>query len=695
VKQLQRACLAGVFFFLLPGAALADPVSIAVPTLDPAPATAGTIDTTWAAAAKLDLTYDFTYRRAASEPTHVYVAQDKTGFDVAFVATQHEALTQLAETNGSSVLNDDYVGFYLYPDGVKGFQYGFFANPRGARYQFSSENSAYAPTWTAVGKRTTDGYIVTMHIPLDAIRRSGTSAWKVQFVRSTVATNGLAEWTYASEQRGVTDQIYAGTLTGIGVTHTAATRPKPRAQIYALGEATPVSNGGDTSRIGADFSIPVTPTASFVATLHPDYSNVEIDQQSISPTAFARQYSEVRPFFTQAAQQFNVHLSCTNCPTLLYTPAIPTFREGYAVEGSQGAFTFGAFDALGEGRSDEAQSLNWTLQNAKEVVQVATQRVAVDTTTGIHDDVTAVSAGYFDQHTHVYEYVNEAQERGSLVTQSNLADYLEAGVGSAAPTQGYGVSYQRIGAQFSPIDGYVAQSDIEGLEYYYSRTINLSPTATLRDVSASYFGNDQHDRFGAPAQHNDSESVRFDFRNLTSVQFFAGYSAVKTADGEYLPFDGNGFNLGYRLNTSTPTYIQYTGGPYYHGTLQAWTYSTSRQLTHNVRLSLETDEDQYSSIFPGETRAVTWLERAGVNVQLNHDASFDLGVRRIFGTPIPNSYALPTFSPLGNNGNISAAFHYLRGANELYFVYGDPNSLSTTPALYLKWIRYIGAQKGT
>jgi len=33
--------------------------------------------------------------------------------------------------------------------------------------------------------------------------------------------------------------------------------------------------------------------------------------------------------------------------------------------------------------------------------------------------------------------------------------------------------------------------------------------------------------------------------------------------------------------------------------------------------------------------------------------------------------------------------------NEFYLVYGDPNSLATTPALFLKWIRYIGAPKGT
>ena len=117
--------------------------------------------------------------------------------------------------------------------------------------------------------------------------------------------------------------------------------------MYGLSESTSKENGGSTSRVGMDFAIPVTPTASFVGALHPDYSNVEIDQQTISPQAFARQYAEVRPFFTQAASYFNQHISCSDCPQTLYTPAIPTFAQGYAIEGTQGHLSFGAFDVVG------------------------------------------------------------------------------------------------------------------------------------------------------------------------------------------------------------------------------------------------------------------------------------------------------------------------------------------------------------
>ena len=299
---------------------------------------------------------DFTYRKPVDEDTEVRVAQDGTSLDIVFVVTQREARTEAQQTNGSSVTSDDYVGVYLFPKGTTGFQYGFFANPRGTRYQFSSENSAYTPQWTAVGHPTSSGYIVTMRIPLNVIRSGGSTAWRAQFVRSIVATGGLAVWAYAGGGTGATDPAFAGTLLGVG-TKATAQRPKPRAQIYTLGELTTPRYGGSTSRIGGDFAIPVTPTASFVGTLHPDFSNVEIDQQTIAPSAFAYQFSEVRPFFTQAGQAFNYSVSCSDCPQLLYTPAIPTFREGYALEGTQGPVTFGAFNAIGNGRVDQGASV--------------------------------------------------------------------------------------------------------------------------------------------------------------------------------------------------------------------------------------------------------------------------------------------------------------------------------------------------
>ena len=667
--------------------------AIALPKLDATATMDGAIDATWDGGAKLSLATDYTNRRAAEEATNVVIAKDGDAVDIAFDVRERGTKIASQQTNGSSVLTDDYVGVYFWPQGSHGFQYSFESNPRGARYQTSSENTSYAPQWTAVAKSTGDGYVVTMRIPLTLIRSGGSDTWKVQFVRQTVGTNSLDVWTYSPAQSNLADPVYAGTFTNVSGS-TAASRPKPRAQVYALGELTTPAQGGSTSRLGADLSLPVTPTSSLVASIHPDYSNVEVDQQTISPSAFAYQYSEVRPFFTQAAASFDQLFSCDNCPTLLYTPNIPTYRDGYAYEGTQGPFSFAAFDAVGQSRNDQAQTVNYTTQTARVVSDFSLQHAGVDVAGGVHDETTSFTSGYQNRHTHVFAYLNGAIDRGSNVTSPGDGNYLETGLGVATATTVYGINYQQLGAQFAPIDGFVAQNDITGYEAFYKQTFNFKANDVLHDIAVGEFGGEYRNRYALRAQEYTSSQFSFDFRNLTTLRLTQSESAVRIERGEFLPFDGNGLLAGYRYSTATPTYVQYSGGPYYHGKLDAWSYVSTLGLAPSVHLRLESDEDNYLSTYPGESRTVLWLDRASLDWQLNRQASLDFGARRLVGTQLPGAYGFANAPPAAA-GNITAAFHLLQQKNEYYIVYGDPNSLVTKPALYIKWIRYIGAPKGT
>jgi hypothetical protein len=676
-------------------AATVNAAEVAVPVFASVPSMGGIIDATWQNAAVIDLDPDFNQRHKADETTKVYIGQDAGALDIAFVVTQRESVLAAQETNSSSVTSDDYVVAYLWPQGTHGFTYSFAANPRGTRYQTSSENSAYTPQWVAVGQPTQTGYVVTMRIPLDAIRSGGSRNWAAQFERATVASNGLSVWTFSPSQQNAADPAFAGTLTGVGLARKGSGRPQPRAGFYALGELTTPAYGGNTSRVGADFALPVTPTASFVGTLHPDYSNVEIDQQTIAPNAFAYQYQEVRPFFTQAGQAFNYSFSCSDCPQLLYTPAIPTFSDGYALEGTQGPLTFSAFDAIGDTRSDQAIALDYNVETKQNAYGVNVQRVDVnEDDPGLYDQLTSITTGVNNQHTHFFLYGNAAMERGSLVTNPGQANYLEAGGGYASSTTAVVANYQTIGAQFDPVDSYVAQSDITGYELFARKIWNFSPHALLHDFYAQTFYAWFHNEYGQPAQVQANESVYFDFKDLLTLRLYGSYAGLKVLDGEFLPFDGNSIYLGYKIATNTPSYVQYTGGPYYHGHLDAWSYVSTIPVHRKVRLRLEADENNYLTHYPGEVSGAQWLERATLDWQFNRDASFDFGVRKIIGQNLPNSYQVPDFTPV-NASNITAAFHFLASKNEFYFVYGNPNSTSTTPALYLKWIRYVGAPKGT
>src|SRR5581483_6049422 len=113
------------------------------------------------------------------------------------------------------------------------------------------------------------------------------------------------------------------------------------------------------------------------------------------------------------------------------TPAIPTFREGYALEGTQGPVTFGAFDAIGNGRVDQGQAFDYNKETQENFFSANLQRVAVDTASGIHDELNSFQGGISNQKTHFFLYGNAAFERGSLVTVPGLAGYQEYGFGYA------------------------------------------------------------------------------------------------------------------------------------------------------------------------------------------------------------------------------------------------------------------------
>lgn len=696
-KLLSNLACAAALSLAAASPVLAAPgFSVSVPTLAPPPNMSGVIDASWSKAAQLPVLFDFTYQRSG-DPATVYVAQDPQGLDFAFAVTQHAAITANAHTNGAGVLNDDSVTVDLWPQGSSGFEYTFSANAEGARYQTSTENSAYAPDWTAAARRTPSGYVVTMHIPFRIMRSGGSTAWKAQFERSIQASSSDEVWEHVQGQRNAADVAFAGTLTGVDAGSGAKTsRPQPRLQLYALGEATNAANGGSTSRIGADVALPVTATSSLLASFHPDYSNVEIDQQTISPSAFPRYYSEVRPFFTQLSHSFNETFSCDNCPTLLYTPAIPTFREGYAYEGTSGPFNFAAFDAIGTGRTDDAQAVRYVVNNSNELVSVAAQRAAVHMN-GLDDVTTSLTTGYDLQKQHAFAYLNMAFDRGTDVTNPGLANYLEYGVGHADKDGVYGVSYQKLGPQFLPVDGFVQQPDVAGLIAFLNRTVHFDPKHLLQDVQYNTFFVEQNDHTGAPAFRSGTGQVNFDFRNQLTLHVFGGYGKNETFDGQFLPFNQNGLYAGYKTQTSTPSYVMYMGGSYYHGSLSSWSYLGTLPLSSTLRLTLEVDENTYA---PGGTYAAVepgarqWLERSSLDWQFSRYASFDLGARRITGINLPNAFQTPDFSRIDAD-NISAAFHFLAAHNEWYVVYGNPNYLSTLPAFYVKWIRYIGAEKGT
>jgi hypothetical protein len=138
-----------------------------------------------------------------------------------------------------------------------------------------------------------------------------------------------------------------------------------------------------------------------------------------------------------------------------------------------------------------------------------------------------------------------------------------------------------------------------------------------------------------------------------------------------------------------PTSITYNVGHFGPGQLFSWFRSSTVRAGPRGLLTVEVDDtDQFAS---SGQRYVQWLERASLAYQATPDSSFAFGVRRIIGA----QPALATPFPYENAWNISAAYHQKTRRGEVYFVYGDSAAFSTVPQFIIKYIQYVGAEKGT
>ena len=658
-------------------ATIALPVTAAAPSLDG--------DDGWDTAVSASVGWDYTNGHTAREPTRVRLVINGHNFYARFDVTQHDPIVATQHVDDTGDGSDDEVVLYLWPSGSNGNRYEFAATPNGTHYQYSTENANFAPTWTSRARTNADGYTVTMAVPLAALRSDGRDAWLAQFTRIAQRRGETDEWTHGAGQSSASSSIYAGTITGLGSLAHAA-RPEPRLGVYGLGELATASAGGSTSRMGADLALPITPTSSFVATIHPDFSNVETDQQTISPTTFQRNFREVRPFFSQSAS--NIYSgNCSGCPNILelYTPAIPTPRDGYALEGTQGPLKFGAFDSVGERRSDTAETLSYTTPNRR--LNTYETRVTSDLP-NLHDVTSLVTVGYDTLHNY-NAYFDYGNDRGTNVLDGARASRYDGGVAYYSKDDYDSITMRKIGQYYNPADGLLSLTDISGYSAQASHTFQYGPTARYQSLSASAFVDRYAATTGGTNLYDFSLGATLVTRTKFSASVGAGSSYVRLPGDILRPANQQGVSLYYEANTALQDTLLYNFGRFGDGRLVSIDRDAAFKVARRATVSLNADETNWHG--DDGTRAIQWLERASLSFDLGPRSSLTFGARKIIGTAPPFG-AIP--API-NVSNLSFGYTLRRPHDDLFFVYGDASQLVTRHALTLKLVHYFGAEKGT
>jgi hypothetical protein len=684
------------------------PISTATPSsLDP-----HEVLTTWSAVSTpLALTWDVAHKAPATEPTSVHVTTDGKFLYVRFDATQHAAVVATQHANdqmiGGSVgtlgnlvwTNDDAVWVDLWPNGPGGFEYQFEANADGAHNESSTENTAFAPQWESHGAIAGDGYTVTMAIPLAVIHGVHAGTWRAQFVRYVRASGAVYVWTYVPAQTQPDDAEHAGALV-MPQSPTHAPPPKPRLAVYGLGAIASQGIGGNTTRVGADLSYPVTPTAALYATFHPDYSNVELDQTTIAPSVSQRAYLETRPFFTQAAAYYNL-FSCAVCsPQLqtLYTPGIPTPSQGYAFEGKQGAFGFAGFDAIGDARNDSAALLDYTSDDNHWQASLQHVHAALP---GIVDTANEAAVNW-RSGKYLSANIDYASDAGTNVVVPSLGNAIDGTVNWTSQDLIASAAFRKIGAYFNPVDGFNGHPDIAGYLLYLARRWEFAPQDALRSVALNV-GLDRYQgvEYGQ-SQSDNWLTLDALTKSAWDLQIYSGsdywrfdteLEPVSQSSGFSLTYhSGSTNNLQYYLapgSSSYPTQLRLFSGHYGDGFLDAWFRTSAIRVGNRGALNLTLDDTaQYMRSGPNN---VQWFEGIAYAYQIAANSSLAIGVRRVVGyPPIPNGGG----DCEGTCSNISIAYHLRWKRAELYAAYGDPNALVTVPQALVKLIFYAGSEKG-
>lgn len=665
---------------------------------------------------------DLTTRRPEPLATTAYLLYDATNLYVGFQAEQ-DGVPIHAEhsTNDVGFGQDDAVGACIDTSGAGSQVYCFETTPRAVRYEQSSESARYAPPWRATARIDGASWSAMLVIPLKDLRAAGGAhrTWRLNFIRVCAGTGDHYTWAYdALMQDGqppawptFTDARFWPALTDLDIATTAA-RPQPRMEAYGL-----ESTGADRDiflqpnnqlapqsvrHAGVDVTYPFTSTIAAVATLNPDFSNVEVDQQTIVPQEFQRNLTEYRPFFAQGAQfftpdQVNPPGGFVAAPDqVFYTPRIGAFDRGMKVEGTFGDQSFGLLDVRGVDLTDSAfDDSAFGFKHALSDRTFGWYTNGVFAHHGIGDDST-VDSGLFGRNLSsgfVWGY-NQALEdsRFTFAPAQTFAFARNGFIDVHKPNYEFFQGYQDISPGYGPLDGFTTIDDSRGPWYAFDFT---GATPGLKSWTGFFTGDRFMTRSGtvhAADFFGNEDVVTNGLIHANVTLDVSELNDLGLTGGKTLPFNEASLTLGYRDGTPTPldatygagNFGNFLGGQFTTMYLQQFNVAATRPLGARYSLQATYAGTHERSDVVGVDGQL--LRSVAIGDSLGPDAQVTLAYRTINGN---GGFAVP-------GRNFAAALHTkFRGGSELFVNFGTPAANATLDRLIVKYLLRIGGGAGT
>lgn len=682
---------------------------------------------------------NLTTRNNAPLKTAIYLLYDDSNLYVGFRCEQRGVPILASQTTNDIGFGlDDFVGVGLDTSANASQAYFFETTPRGIRYQAASETNRYKPDWQAAGSIAGANWSAVMIIPLKVmkIHTGARQAWRFNFFRSVTALGEHYTWAFdgimgdapVPQWPNFADARFWPTLSGLSIAPRGSLRPRPRAEIYALESVGrdrklfAQSNGSfgyqDVRNLGIDLNYPLTRTISFVGTANPDFSNVEIDQQTIAPQEFRRSLNEYRPFFSQGANFINANpiaLGVVAPPNLIfYSPGIGPFDRGAKVEGTFGLQSFGVLSVRGHDQitGNEFDDVAFGYKHAlpdRTFIYFADGVLAHHSASG-NDSTAEAGVVVRNLRTGFVGAASSAFENGSWLPAPGFARSSLGFLDVHKPNYEVNLGYQDITPNYNPIDGFTSNSDVRGPNGFLDFRGNGK---AVKSYDLFFFADRYFDRSGAIHQADTVIQFNAAFKNQFSLNggpavgllrrydvlagpncgdtvvgssYFTGYPCYR--DGRSDRFNLFALNLGYRDGTPAPVDAGFAGGPFGDFYLHLYNFSTSRQIAKRITLGIEYD-GTYERFFRGAAAGSVdsqFLRRISLGESLGPDSNFAISLRSISGT---GGFAVPGL-------NLAASYRRkFATGNELFINYGTPASAATLDRLVVKYLIRLGGGSGT
>lgn len=207
--------------------------------------------------------------------------------------------------------NDNFLLFIdPFEDQTTGFSFG--ANADGAQwdgtmYSGGSVDLNWDNKWLSAVKNDSDKWIFEAAIPFKTLRyKKDLLHWGINFSRNDLKTTEKSSWTPIPRQFPTASLAYTGTLVW------DASPPDPHSNIslipyFLTNTGKDFSNGTKTGilgREGIDAKIAFSTALNLDLTVHPDFSQVEVDQQVTNLSRYELFFPEKRQFFLENGDLF-------------------------------------------------------------------------------------------------------------------------------------------------------------------------------------------------------------------------------------------------------------------------------------------------------------------------------------------------------------------------------------------------------